>query len=77
LVTGKVADKCLLEQQFTLSLVNLSQIIDARISSTKLMAKSDIYLHKYALCIINNVDNVKVARFLHEPLEILGMSFFE
>lgn len=37
---AKAADERLLEQQFSLSLVNLSQKIDARIASMKLIAKT-------------------------------------
>jgi hypothetical protein len=37
---AKAADERLLEQQFTLSLVNLSQNIDARIASMQLIAKT-------------------------------------
>ena len=37
---AKAADERLLEQQFSLSLVSLSQKIDARIASMKLIAKT-------------------------------------
>ena len=47
---AKAADERLLEQQFNLSLVNLSQNIDARISSMKLIAKTvanDKHIHDW------------------------------
>ncbi|MFT6777006.1 MAG: hypothetical protein ACJAV1_000919 [Paraglaciecola sp.] len=47
----KAADERMVEQQFTLSLVNLSQKIDARISSMKLIAKTvanDTHIHDWA-----------------------------
>ena len=48
---AKAADERLFEQKFTLSLVNLSQKIDARISSMKLIAKTvanDKHIHDWA-----------------------------
>lgn len=47
---AKAADQRLVEQQFNLSLVNLSQNIDARISSMKLIAKTvanDKHIHDW------------------------------
>lgn len=47
---AKAADERLVEQQFNLSLVNLSQNIDARISSMKLIAKTvanDKHIHDW------------------------------
>jgi hypothetical protein len=49
-IDAKTTKKRLLQQQFTLSLVNLSQNIDARISSMKLIAKTlanDKHIHDW------------------------------
>jgi Na+-transporting methylmalonyl-CoA/oxaloacetate decarboxylase beta subunit len=49
-IDAKTTEKRLLQQQFNLSLVNLSQNIDARISSMKLIAKTlanDKHIHGY------------------------------
>jgi hypothetical protein len=49
-IEAKMTEKRLLQQQFNLSLVNLSQNIDARISSMKLIAKTlanDKHIHDW------------------------------
>jgi methyl-accepting chemotaxis protein len=49
-IDAKITEKRLLQQQFNLSLVNLSQNIDARISSMKLIAKTlanDKHIHDW------------------------------
>jgi hypothetical protein len=49
-IDAKMTEKRLLQQQFNLSLVNLSQNIDARISSMKLIAKTlanDKHIHDW------------------------------
>jgi methyl-accepting chemotaxis protein len=78
---AKATDERLLEQQFTLSLVNLSQNIDARIASMQLIAKTvanDTHIQKWvASGFADNQESILVdkLRFLVSEYGLTSASF--
>lgn len=77
----KAANKRLLEQQFTLSLINLSQNIEVRISSMKLIAKTvanDTHIQSWvASGFADNQESILVEKlgFLVNEYELTSASF--